>query len=166
MRLLLALALALAAPLAFSFAPPSPRAARAALGGARRSEVSRQRSKMIFGNAFKNENLGKAPGPAPKPTVTIEFSNGKTVSAIPGQKLSDVARAAGAKVRYDCKNGDCGTCTVKLNGRAVRTCVAKVPSGGPFKVQVGDEAGSAAAAKTQNMQDQLKAENGKKKGFW
>jgi len=44
--------------------------------------------------------------------------------------------------------------------------VAKVPSGGPFKVQVGDEAGSAAAAKTQNMQDQLKAENGKKKGFW
>jgi ferredoxin len=155
------LALALAAPLASSFAPPPPPLATRAALATRASPV------MIFGNAFKNDpGLGKASGPAKKPTVTIEFSNGKTVSAIPGQKLSDVARAAGAKIQYDCKNGDCGTCTVKLNGRAVRTCVAKVPSGGPFKVQVGDVAGSSAAAKTKSLQDQLKAENGKKKGFW
>ena len=104
---------------------------------------------------------------AKKPPVEIAFSNGKTVNAVAGQSLADVARTAGAKIRYDCKNGDCGTCTVKLNGRAVRACVAKVPAGGPFKVQVGDVAGSAAESKTKSLQDQLKAENSaKKKGLF
>lgn len=153
------LLLALCGPLAEAFqghALVRPRAVRAA-------------PIMLFGKAFGNDaNLGKAPaGGANKPPVEIAFSNGKTVNAIAGQSLADVARTAGAKIRYDCKNGDCGTCTVKLNGRAVRACVAKVPAGGPFKVQVGDVAGSAAEAKTKSLQDQLKAENaGKKKGFF
>jgi hypothetical protein len=124
---------------------------------------------MLFGSAFGNDpNLKKGAAPAGgKPPVEISFSNGRTVNAIAGQKLSDVARAAGAKIQYDCKNGECGTCTVKLNGRSIRTCVAKVPSGGPYKVQVGDVAGSAAAAKTKSLQDQLKnEESGKKKGFF
>lgn len=99
--------------------------------------------------------------------VEIAFSNGRTVLAVSGQKLSDVARAAGSKISYNCKNGDCGTCTVKLNGRAVRTCVARVPAGGPFKVQVDELEGSAGALKAKSLQDQLKEENaGKKKGFF
>lgn len=122
---------------------------------------------MLFKNPFANDpNLEKSKAgaaPAGKKTVEISFSNGRTVNAFPGQGMADVARAAGAKIRYDCKNGDCGTCTVKLNGRAIRACVAKVPTGGPFTVQVGDVAGSAAAQKTKSLQDQLKAENARKK---
>jgi ferredoxin len=153
------LLLALGAPFAGAFrgyAVGRPRSVRAT-------------SSMLFGKAFGNDpNLGKATsGGVTKPAVEIAFSNGKTINAIAGQSLADVARAAGSKIQYDCKNGDCGTCTVKLNGRSVRACVAKVPAGGPFKVQVGDVAGSAAEAKTKSLQDQLKAENaGKKKGFF
>lgn len=126
---------------------------------------------MLFGKAFANDpNVqkgGASAGLSKKPdAVEVSFSNGRTVSAIPGQKLSDVARAAGARIRYDCKNGECGTCTVKLNGRNVRTCVTKLPKGGPFTVQVGDVKGSAAEAKTKSLQDQLKAENSKKKKGW
>lgn len=120
--------------------------------------------RLLFGNAFANDpNLSKPKNQRPK-SVEVSFSNGRTVAAIPGQKLSDVARAAGAKIKYDCKNGECGTCTVKLNGRNVRTCVAKVPGGsGPFRVQVGDVAGSAAAARTKGLEAQLRNENKKKK---
>jgi len=156
--LLLAACAPLAEALLRGYAVARPRAARAA-------------PTMLFGKAFGNDpNLGKAPpagAAAKKPPVEIAFSNGKTVNAVAGQSLADVARTAGAKIRYDCKNGDCGTCTVKLNGRAVRACVAKVPAGGPFKVQVGDVAGSAAESKTKSLQDQLKAENSaKKKGLF
>eukprot|EP00307_Rebecca_sp_RCC1486_P012639 CAMPEP_0119414626 /NCGR_PEP_ID=MMETSP1335-20130426/7092_1 /TAXON_ID=259385 /ORGANISM="Chrysoculter rhomboideus, Strain RCC1486" /LENGTH=169 /DNA_ID=CAMNT_0007439511 /DNA_START=30 /DNA_END=539 /DNA_ORIENTATION=+ len=127
---------------------------------------------MLFGKAFENDPNVKKSGGGPaglnkKPDpVEVSFSNGRTVNAIPGQRLSDIARAAGARIQYDCKNGECGTCTVKLNGRNVRTCVTKLPKGGPFTVQVGDPKGSEAAAKTKSLQDQLKKENQQKKKGW
>ncbi|KAG8461081.1 hypothetical protein KFE25_003650 [Diacronema lutheri] len=160
------LALLSTVPLASSFGAPAWGAVRAPARGVRAAPA------MIFGKAFQNDaNLKKDATPAGRTgrpeTVEVSFSNGRTVNAVPGQGLSDVARAAGSKIQYDCKNGDCGTCTVKLNGRSVRACVAKVPKGGPFTVQVGDVSGSAAARKTQSLQDQLKAENaGKKRGLF
>jgi aerobic-type carbon monoxide dehydrogenase small subunit (CoxS/CutS family) len=56
--------------------------------------------------------------------VTI---NGKPAKAIVGQKVSVVAAGARVKISYDCRSGDCGTCTVKMNGRKVKACQMNIP---------------------------------------
>lgn len=91
----------------------------------------------IFGGlkgAFANdESLGKAQnaglsnGPRYNENVTV---NGKAVpKVVVDQKISQVCASARVKVPYNCKNGECGTCTVKINGRNAKACVSKVPSG-------------------------------------
>ncbi|KAL3807325.1 hypothetical protein ACHAXA_003451 [Cyclostephanos tholiformis] len=91
----------------------------------------------IFGglkDAFSNDDsLGKAKdaglssGPRYNDQVTV---NGKPISkVVVDQRVSQVCNAARVKVPYNCQNGECGTCTVKMNGKKVRACVAKVPSG-------------------------------------
>mmetsp|Transcript_27164 Transcript_27164/g.32107 ORF Transcript_27164/g.32107 Transcript_27164/m.32107 type:complete len:139 (-) Transcript_27164:274-690(-) len=91
----------------------------------------------MFGNAFKSafanddaikpaQNAGLSNGPNNNDKVTV---NGKPVKAVVGQKISVVASAARAKISYGCKAGSCGTCTVKINGRAARACQSAVPSG-------------------------------------
>jgi len=90
----------------------------------------------IFGGlkgAFANDDsLGKAPdaglskGPNVNDNVTI---NGKPVKAIVGQKVSVVANAARVKIKYDCRNGDCGTCMITMNGKKVKACQQVIPSG-------------------------------------
>jgi len=90
----------------------------------------------IFGGlskAFENdENLGKAEnagltkGPVNNDQVQI---NGKPVKAIVGQKVSVVANAARVKINYDCRNGDCGTCMIKMNGKKVKACQMTIPKG-------------------------------------
>ena len=49
--------------------------------------------------------------------------------AVVDQKISQVCASARVKVSYNCQNGECGTCELKVNGRKARACVAKVPSG-------------------------------------
>lgn len=91
----------------------------------------------IFGglkDAFSNDDsLGKAKdaglssGPKYNDNVSV---NGVPISkVVVDQKISLVCNAARVKVPYNCQNGECGTCTVKMNGKKVRACVAKVPSG-------------------------------------
>lgn len=91
----------------------------------------------IFGglkDAFSNDDsLGKAKnaglsgGPKYNENVTV---NGKAVpNVVVDQKISQVCNAARVKVPYNCQNGECGTCTVKMNGKKIRACVSKVPSG-------------------------------------
>jgi ferredoxin len=91
----------------------------------------------IFGglkDAFSNDDsLGKAKdaglssGPRYNDNVSV---NGVQISKVViDQKISQVCNAARVKVPYNCQNGECGTCTVKMNGKKVRACVAKVPSG-------------------------------------
>jgi len=88
----------------------------------------------MFANAFKNDDsLGKAKneglsnGPKYNDQVTV---NGKPVkNAVVDQKISQVCATARVKVPYNCQNGECGTCEVKINGRKARACVSKVPSG-------------------------------------
>lgn len=91
----------------------------------------------IFGglkDAFGNDDsLGKAKdaglsnGPKYNDQVTV---NGKPVkNAVVDQKISQVCAAARVKVSYNCQNGECGTCEMKVNGRKVRACVGKVPAG-------------------------------------
>merc|ERR1712071_63401 len=86
-----------------------------------------------FDKAFDNDKtLGKAQnaglknGPNNNDAVTI---NGKPVKAVVGQKVAVVAGAARVRIAYNCKQGDCGTCMIKMNGRKVKACQMSIPSG-------------------------------------
>ena len=91
----------------------------------------------IFGglkNAFANDdslgkvkNAGLSNGPRYNDQVTV---NGKSVpNVVVDQKISQVCNAARVKVPYNCQNGECGTCMVKINGKKVKACISKVPAG-------------------------------------
>jgi ferredoxin len=71
---------------------------------------------MGFGDMLKNAlandpNLppAKNPGLSREPTkVEVEFlPSGKKVTAILGEKIGAVAKAAGVEIKYSCKKGDC-----------------------------------------------------------
>ena len=59
--------------------------------------------------------------------ITIDFSvNGHrwVIRAAPGDSLMDLLRRLGYKsVKNGCDNGDCGSCSVLLDGRAVNACL-------------------------------------------
>mmetsp|Transcript_27979 Transcript_27979/g.31984 ORF Transcript_27979/g.31984 Transcript_27979/m.31984 type:complete len:135 (+) Transcript_27979:104-508(+) len=86
-----------------------------------------------LGDAFKNADVGERQnagisggGPKYNEKVTI---NGKKVKAVVGQKVKVAAGSARVKIPYNCNQGDCGTCMVKLNGRKVKACQSSIPSG-------------------------------------
>lgn len=61
----------------------------------------------------------------PKGSVECTFpqKGNKQIIAKQGQPLSQVISKAGLRVKFDCKNGRCGTCQVRLNGRsAAKIC--------------------------------------------
>ncbi|CAM9934971.1 unnamed protein product, partial [Sphacelaria rigidula] len=61
--------------------------------------------------------------------VVVEFTQtGKTVTAVVGTPLSQMCAKAGVKVKYNCKQGDCATCTINIDGRNVKACQGRVPS--------------------------------------
>jgi len=118
----------LAAPsLGFTVVPATTRSASAS------SSTSLAGFGSAFGDAFKNddslgkaENAGLKGGPKYNEQVTI---NGKEIKAVVGQPVKTVANAARVKIRYDCQKGDCGTCMIKMNGKKVKACQMKIPSG-------------------------------------
>ena len=144
MHLVLLLSLLLAAPTAHSFAMSSqsrssPSSSRTTMTTATtmKTTTTTTTSLHIFGGlkgAFSNDDsLGKAKdaglssGPRYNDQVSV---NGKMIpKVVIDQKVSLVCNAARVKVPYNCQNGECGTCTVRMNGKPVRACVAKVPSG-------------------------------------
>ena len=87
----------------------------------------------MFKGAFSNDdslgeakNAGLSGGPKYNEQVTV---NGKSVKAVVGQKVGIAANAARVRIRYDCNNGDCGTCKITVNGRTVKACQTSIPSG-------------------------------------
>lgn len=76
----------------------------------------------------------------PKGTVEVTFpqKGNKVVMAKQGEDIAAVARRAGLRVKFDCKNGRCGTCQVRLNGRAAaKVCQgAKIPGGATRKLKI------------------------------
>lgn len=109
---------------AAAFAPTAGFSSRAAVSN-RMSDPQ-----MLFG-------LGNKAAPAAAGgLVELTFNEKKTVSVAPGSKLSDAAVKAGVRVRYDCKEGKCGICAVRMNGKQVRTCITKVPKSGPLAIVV------------------------------
>lgn len=71
-----------------------------------------------------NPGMNKAAEP-----VLVEFIvSKKQVKAFPGQKISMIAQAAGEKIKYSCKKGECGTCEINFNGKIVKACQSSLPS--------------------------------------
>ncbi len=74
-------------------------------------------------------------GPKGDPVdIAIKTFDGTTnAKGVAGQPL---VKAIGSKANiiYGCKSGECGSCEVKLDGRVVRTCVAKLPDKGKVTV--------------------------------
>jgi ferredoxin len=138
MHLVLLLSLLLATPTAHSFALSSQsRSSPSSSRTTTMTTTTTTTSLHIFGGlkgAFSNDDsLGKAKdaglssGPRYNDQVSV---NGKMIpKVVIDQKVSLVCNAARVKVPYNCQNGECGTCTVRMNGKPVRACVAKVPSG-------------------------------------
>jgi len=58
-----------------------------------------------------------------KITLTIDGTP-RQVEIAPGEKLLDLLRREGyLGVKYGCGRGECGACTVILDGRAVKSCI-------------------------------------------
>ena len=99
--------------------------------GARRQPLTPR--KGFFDNAFKNESFDKTPPKGglstQKKTVAVKIGS-RTVQALPGQRMKDVVRAARAPIKFNCEDGQCGTCESKVDGRVTRVCVAKIPARG------------------------------------
>jgi len=77
----------------------------------------------------------KAAAP-PKGEVQVTFpqKNNKVVKAKQGEPVGAVCKRAGVRVKFDCKNGRCGTCQVRLNGRAaLKVCQGGTIPGGATK---------------------------------
>merc|ERR1719223_1349554 len=89
-----------------------------------------------FAGAFANddtlgarENAGLSKEKAKK-TITWVGPNGQSKKSIvvPGQKLRDIARSTGIKIKYDCNEGTCKTCEATVDGRKAKICVSKAPA--------------------------------------
>ena len=44
-----------------------------------------------------------------------------------GAKLSTVAEDAAVTIKYDCRKGQCGTCSVKVGSKWIKTCQSSIP---------------------------------------
>ncbi|EOD16684.1 hypothetical protein EMIHUDRAFT_435876 [Emiliania huxleyi CCMP1516] len=77
---------------------------------------------------------------APKGQVEVTFpqKGNKVVYAQQGDNIGKVAAKAGLRIKFDCKNGRCGTCQVRLNGRAAaKVCQgATIPGGATRKLKI------------------------------
>ena len=71
----------------------------------------------------------KAGGAPAKKTVPVTIGS-RTVQALPNQRLKDVVRAARAPIKFNCENGQCGTCENRVDGRLARICTMSVPARG------------------------------------
>ncbi|CAN0051252.1 unnamed protein product, partial [Ectocarpus sp. 13 AM-2016] len=61
--------------------------------------------------------------------VVVEFTKSKkTVNAVVGSPLSQLCAKNGIKVKYSCKQGDCATCSINIDGRNVKACQGRVPA--------------------------------------
>jgi len=70
-------------------------------------------------------------------TIPVAFEQGnETIEtmAIAGQPLSEVATQCGQYIKYKCGKGECGTCEVRVDGKWIRTCTARVPALPPGEV--------------------------------
>ena len=106
--------------------------------GSKMQRVERQQLTMgLFDglkSAFENDDtLGDRPNAglskeATKRTVTWVGPKGekKTATAIPGQKLRDIARSCRIPIKYDCNEGTCKTCEAMVGNSRAKIWCARV----------------------------------------
>ena len=111
-------------------------------GGAKTSEPTLQNARDAD-FARRQEKLGArraAGAAAPKGQVEVTFpqKGNKVVKAMQGDPIGKVCQKAGVRVKFDCKNGRCGTCQVSINGRSkAKVCQgAVVPGGATRKIKI------------------------------
>ena len=101
-------------------------------GNARDADLERRQGKLAARQAKAKE--------LPKGSVEVTFpqKGNKKVIAKQGEPLGKVVARGGLKVKFDCKNGRCATCQVRLNGRAAaKICQgATVPGGATRKLTI------------------------------
>jgi len=99
---------------------------------ARDADLERRQGKLA-------ERQAKAKA-IPKGSVEVTFpqKGNKVVIAKQGEPLGKVVSRAGLRVKFDCKNGRCGTCQVRLNGRsAAKVCQGgTIPGGATRKLKI------------------------------
>ena len=98
-------------------------------GNARDADLERRQGKLAARQAKAKE--------IPKGSVEVTFpqKGNKMVVAKQGEPLSKVVQRGGLRVKFDCKNGRCATCQVRLNGRAT----AKVCQGATVRLACAAE---------------------------
>ena len=58
----------------------------------------------------------------------VKLTNGgKSCKVGEGSSMMAACKKLGMKVPTSCKSGNCGTCTVKCGGKAIKACIGKVP---------------------------------------
>ena len=64
-------------------------------------------------------------------SIDVQFKQGNTLTktkAHVGQPISEVAADADVFIKYKCKKGECGTCSIMVDGRWIQACQTSVPS--------------------------------------
>merc|ERR1719440_38741 len=101
-------------------------------GDARDQDLARRQGKLAARQQKAKE--------LPKGSVEVTFpqKGNKMVVAKQGEPLGKVIQRAGLRVKFDCKNGRCATCQVRLNGRsAAKVCQgATIPGGATRKLSI------------------------------
>jgi len=99
---------------------------------ARDADLERRQDKL----AARREKAAQLPPGSVE--VTFPQKANKMVIAKQGEPIAKVASRAGLRIKFDCKNGRCGTCQVRLNGRAAaKVCQgAKIPGGATRKLKI------------------------------
>ena len=63
-----------------------------------------------------------------EPTIPIQWPDGQTTQARPGEPWLGVARRAQQLIPTACQSGSCGACEIEVNGTVVRACVSTIPA--------------------------------------
>mmetsp|Transcript_45342 Transcript_45342/g.98674 ORF Transcript_45342/g.98674 Transcript_45342/m.98674 type:complete len:153 (-) Transcript_45342:417-875(-) len=141
--LLLVAAVAVAHGLQLAHGVPATRAATAARAGQLTLLWGRGNSAVEDDFQRRQAKLAERQAQAasqPKGTVEVTFpqKGDKMVLAKQGEPIGNVIKRAGMRVKFDCKNGRCATCQVRLNGRAAaKICQgATIPGGATRKLKV------------------------------
>jgi len=91
-------------------------------------------AKMLRGGNKKAEEapLVQKPYIPTKTSVPVRFLqtgvDNVEYGAEVGARLSQVAEDAAVPISYDCRQGKCGTCSVKVGSKWIKTCVSTVPA--------------------------------------
>ena len=109
-----------------------PAAQEPSIQNARDADFARRQDRLA------QRQAGAASAPKGQVEVTFPQKGGKVVKAMQGDPIGKVCQKAGVRVKFDCKNGRCGTCQVSINGRSkAKVCQgAVVPGGATRKIKI------------------------------